>query len=80
MSFHTGIKCVFGVPREIKSTVIDVWFGPVSTARLRLRSDKAGIVFIKSDKGVFRVVLEDMGSHWYAGPRMVLGLNKEIKT
>ena len=70
-----GIKCVFGVPKVTKPIVIDVWFGAVSKTRLRLRNDKFGTLFIKSDKGVFRVVLEDMGSHWYAGPRMRQGWN-----
>lgn len=68
---QVGIKCVWGVPPEIKPIKCDC----EGRQRLRLRNTEAARLFVKTDSGIHHFILVDKGDHWFADPELEQGRN-----
>jgi len=71
---HIAGMAVFGVPSTIKPFKNI----PYGRTRVRLRNDSFGMVFIKTELGIRKFPISDMGDYWTVFPEMEQGRNLTV--
>lgn len=67
----TGVKVVWGIPKEFKPIVN----APLGKQRLRFRNTSAGRLFVKTPRGIRHFVLVDDGPVWRVDYSLEQGRN-----